>query len=93
MHMYFVRFGALFEVVQYPVHDLWLLDTGNDRDAAAALLAGFDVDLACRDVGKGSELGAEGLNTCLRRWVQVMAARRWAGCWCRRGSVCLVGLT
>lgn len=54
MHVHFVRFGPLFEVVQYPVHDLWLLDAGSDRNSAAVtLLAGFDVDLACRDVGEG----------------------------------------
>lgn len=43
-HAHFVRFGTLFEVIQYPVHDRWALDAGDHLDGAV-VLTGFDDDL------------------------------------------------
>lgn len=37
MRAHFVRFEALCEVIQYPVHDCGVLDAGNDLDRSAAL--------------------------------------------------------
>lgn len=42
-------------------------------DGAAALFTGLDVDRAYRAVGEGRELGAEALNTRLRRRAHVIA--------------------
>ena len=42
-------------------------DTGDDFDGAAALVAGFDIDLAYMDVGKGREQDAEALKTRFKR--------------------------
>jgi len=68
-----VGFGPLLDVVQDPPHDRGVLDAGNHLDGATALVTGLDIDLAYRDVGEGRELGAEALNTRLRRCAQVIA--------------------
>ena len=56
-----------------------VFDTGDDLYGSASAFAGFDVDVAYRDVGQGREQDAEALNTRFRRCAQVMAARRSAG--------------
>ena len=44
-----------------------VFDTGDDFDRTSTLGAGFYVDIAYRDVGKGREQDAEALNTRFSR--------------------------
>ncbi len=52
---------------EYLVDHHRVFDAGDDFDRTATLGAGFYVDIAYRDVGKGREQDAEALNTRFSR--------------------------
>ncbi len=68
-------------MVEDALDDGGVFDAGDDLHRTATQFAGFDVDVAYRDVGQGREQDAEALNTRLRRCTHVMAARHSAGVW------------
>jgi hypothetical protein len=72
--------GSVFalEMGKDLLDDQRIFDAGDDLDAAAAAVAGLDVDVAYKDVGQGREQDAEALKTRFRRCAQVIAARRSA---------------
>ena len=70
---------ALVKMLEDALDDGGVFDAGDDLHRTATHLAGFDVDVAYRDVGQGREQDAEALKTRLRRCAQVMAVWRSAG--------------
>jgi len=54
-------------VGEYLVDNHGIFDTGDNPNSTTTLGAGFYVDIAYRDVGKGREQDAEALNTRFNR--------------------------